>query len=758
VLVGREHELALLVERIAARGPIAVLGEAGVGKTTLVRAACERCGARLREAGGLATLSWLPYFPLRRAFGHDFVGDSAYVATLVEAELGDAVLFLDDLQWADEQTAALLPLLAGRIALVAAVRRGDGRTKAALERAGEVGAELLPLDPLGADAAREFARSLHPALSESATRRLVERSGGNPFLLEQLAATGEPSESLLLAVAALRRVVHSRLAAVLDDPGEAARHHAEAGERELGREKALTAAAGARTPGERAAHLELAASCAEGADAESLRIEAASALAEVGRYDSAWSLLEGLQPNDLDARARCALIRSEAREATGDIDGAMAALAEIEDPSGDGDFAVHVAVRRIMLEVEEDRDPPGTVVRAFDALRLARARRERVAEALLALGLAKQAARRDDWPEDLRGSMKAARAAGDGGLECRVAEQLGSGLFIDGRAEDGRRVLVRMSRRARELRLTSWERRLLTRTAWLDLHGGRYLASADAGEAILTEALEPWLRFLITYITTQASNDLGRHDRARELVRELGDRVHGEEQERQWLWASADVELWAGRPREAIALAEDVLARFSHTPSPFVEVTRAWAYADLDLDPGESTTVTHTPLLAGVRPELDAVSLLARGEHVEAAPRFFAAASAWAQRHARGELRCLWAGGEALRRAGMTTEAVDRLLVAEARAAAHGHGPLLARARRSLRLAGVRRAVPRTAAGQLTGREAEVLELVADGLTNDEIARRLGVGRPTVVRLISSAQRKLGASSRTQAAALAARE
>jgi len=66
--------------------------------------------------------------------------------------------------------------------------------------------------------------------------------------------------------------------------------------------------------------------------------------------------------------------------------------------------------------------------------------------------------------------------------------------------------------------------------------------------------------------------------------------------------------------------------------------------------------------------------------------------------------------------------------------------------------------VPRTAAGQLTGREAEVLELVADGLTNGEIARRLGVGRPTVVRLIKSAQQKLGASSRTQAAALAAKQ
>src|SRR5207302_7655809 len=101
----------------------------------------------------------------------EFEGDAAYVASTVEAELGDGVLFLDDLQWADRQTASLLPLLAGRVPVVAAIRRGDERTGAALEQAGKVGLELLPLQPLGLEAAKELARSLHPDLSESATRR-----------------------------------------------------------------------------------------------------------------------------------------------------------------------------------------------------------------------------------------------------------------------------------------------------------------------------------------------------------------------------------------------------------------------------------------------------------------------------------------------------------------------------------------------------------------------------------------------------------
>jgi DNA-binding CsgD family transcriptional regulator len=148
---------------------------------------------------------------------------------------------------------------------------------------------------------------------------------------------------------------------------------------------------------------------------------------------------------------------------------------------------------------------------------------------------------------------------------------------------------------------------------------------------------------------------------------------------------------------------------------------------------------------------------LAQGRHDEAAELFAEAAARWARRHVRGELRSLWAEGEALRRAGRDS-AVERLLAAERRATEHAHRPLLDRTRRSLRLAGVRREAPREHAGALTGRELEVLMLVAEGLVNDEIARRLGLGRPTVVRLIRSAQQKLGAGTRAQAAALALRQ
>jgi non-specific serine/threonine protein kinase len=69
---------------------------------------------------------------------------------------------------------------------------------------------------------------------------------------------------------------------------------------------------------------------------------------------------------------------------------------------------------------------------------------------------------------------------------------------------------------------------------------------------------------------------------------------------------------------------------------------------------------------------------------------------------------------------------------------------------------GVRRAVRDPApdrSARLTTRERDLAALVGLGLTNPEIARRMGLGRPTVARLLSNAMSKLGVDSRTQLAA-----
>jgi DNA-binding NarL/FixJ family response regulator len=59
--------------------------------------------------------------------------------------------------------------------------------------------------------------------------------------------------------------------------------------------------------------------------------------------------------------------------------------------------------------------------------------------------------------------------------------------------------------------------------------------------------------------------------------------------------------------------------------------------------------------------------------------------------------------------------------------------------------------------GALTGREREVLALIAEGRSNREIARGLGVSEKTVKAHVSSVLAKLGVQDRTQAAVYAIR-
>jgi DNA-binding NarL/FixJ family response regulator len=59
---------------------------------------------------------------------------------------------------------------------------------------------------------------------------------------------------------------------------------------------------------------------------------------------------------------------------------------------------------------------------------------------------------------------------------------------------------------------------------------------------------------------------------------------------------------------------------------------------------------------------------------------------------------------------------------------------------------------------ELTPREHEILDLLAAGLTNRAIGRRLGLGPKTVSNYVSTILDKLGAANRTQAAILALRD
>jgi DNA-binding CsgD family transcriptional regulator len=138
-----------------------------------------------------------------------------------------------------------------------------------------------------------------------------------------------------------------------------------------------------------------------------------------------------------------------------------------------------------------------------------------------------------------------------------------------------------------------------------------------------------------------------------------------------------------------------------------------------------------------------------------------AAAAAWTelQRPHRAAY-ARWRQAEALLVGGRVSEAGDCLR--DAAVAAHNHAPLLSEIRS---LAGLARLdLPGEDSGSteptpyaLTPREAAVLRLLAEGLTNTEIGNRLFISNKTASVHVTHILNKLGVRNRTQAAAVAQR-
>jgi DNA-binding NarL/FixJ family response regulator len=93
-------------------------------------------------------------------------------------------------------------------------------------------------------------------------------------------------------------------------------------------------------------------------------------------------------------------------------------------------------------------------------------------------------------------------------------------------------------------------------------------------------------------------------------------------------------------------------------------------------------------------------------------------------------------------------------LLEAVRSVARGDSPLNPRVARQLLTA---RGRGRSASGDLTAREIEVLELVRQGLANKQIARRLGISERTVKAHLTSVFSAIGVMDRTGAALWAQR-
>ena len=214
-LLEREHPLEVIEDRArrAAAGHgsvVLVAGEAGIGKTVLLRALVERTRTNAQPLWGMCdSLSTpRPLGPLRDV-AHELGPDIAALlrGTAAQHEIFSAVLdalrarprvfVVEDLHWADEATLDLVRFLARRIAtlpllLVLSYRDALGADQPLRPVLGDLvsspGARRLQLTPLSRSAVATLldGHRLDPA-------DVHRRTAGNPFFVSQiLAQPGSP--------------------------------------------------------------------------------------------------------------------------------------------------------------------------------------------------------------------------------------------------------------------------------------------------------------------------------------------------------------------------------------------------------------------------------------------------------------------------------------------------------------------------------------------------------------------------------------
>ena len=815
-LVGRDSELARVATALAADRPVWVAGEPGIGKTSLVRAAVARSGRRLHEGAGFATLGPVPYHALPRSLAAGTAGDAEHVAREVERAVGPEILFVDDVQWADRESVDVLVRLAGRIAVVVASREPPPATLAPLPwqlvelvalddaSAARIARQMRP----GLTAARqarivaraagnpllleELARdgSESPTMRRAMASRVAGLSPTGRCLLWLLALAGKPmpanrlpagmdelvERGLVAARAGDVQIRHAMLrdaieplippdeqgvlrrmlAGLVEDPLQVASLLLAAGDADEAAQVAAPALARA-TGARRAALLEVAAAGAPGEEGDRYRLEAAHVYRDLGEDDAVVRLLR--QPIDCDPEGKAwrdALL-ADALWSVGRESEARRVLDEARPgwpPATAGELEL-ACVRARLLVVTGS---PGAALALLDeALAAAGALPSAYRTASLRATVAMFAGR-TGLIGPLREAWVGARAAGDDAAAGAAAQNLHTALVIEVGAADAAAFARAEGARLDETWIPARGMVMLTEAIQSYTLAGDIATALELGDRVLERPAPAVIRHRATLYLAHALTLAGRFDEAADVRRLLQAPFPNATHEADRLDEAAEAAYWEGRARRCLQLSAAAAALPRETDLNLIlpALVRAWAQVDVGRRPDPVATVPAVSCVAGAVGEADGLRALV-DEPSAARACFEEAAAKWSQFMAPREAVCLWAAGAAARRAGHA-DAPDRLRAALARAEAMGFEPLAARVRRSLRLAG--EPVPRPSgrrgrAVSLTEREQQVLDLVSRGLTNTEIARQMGLGRPTVAQALSRAMGRLGVDSRAQALAAA---
>jgi DNA-binding CsgD family transcriptional regulator/tetratricopeptide (TPR) repeat protein len=845
-----------LAETRGGRGRnVIVSGEAGVGKTALLRALADRpaLGARIlwgecdplftpRPLGPLQDIAFEVGGALREAFAGDRARETLFGAALAEFGREPTVLVLEDLHWADAATLDLLRYLGRRTSRRALLLVGTYRSdelpaahplRAALGDLPAAATTRLALAPLSEAAVAELAAAAGASAGE-----IFRLTRGNPFYVTEVLANRGQSlpesvrDATLARVARLSETARHAVERLSALPGGASLTWLDtlripragidegiaAGVLESGRatvsfrhdlarrsvEEARTEAERQRLhrdvyaclrslpeaevalprlvhhalhAGDHAAAGELAPRAAEQAAAAGANAEAATLFQLALRHG------EGLSP----AR-RAELLEGQAQAlATTGSDGAQAAAEQAlaihrkgGDRLGEGRVLVWLSrwwwlgtdrARAEALAAEAiavlEREPPGREL------------------AMAYSNLSRLSMVADDYPATLewgRRALALAERVGDLATTVHALNNIGAIEMCAGNLEAGTEALQRSLAIAHDqpgfgdhagrayfnlasslVGLFELERALpvfaegiefcqrhdmdphvsylLVERVGLDLHAGNW----DAGAHGLVRVRErgaryPLVRSLAAEYGAQLAMRRGEPvDDAEIAFVEASARRMGEAQRIGPLAGLRAEQAWlAGDAAACAAAVTEVLP-------PLLEHVRTHRLAPQRVGDLALWAWRAGALPAGLPPMPDPYRL-------EISGRWQEAAQWWGHHGCRYDraLALLYGDAAAVREALAEFERLGARAVAEL-------------ARRRLRELGARpvtpgpRAATRAHPAGLTAREQRVLELLVEGRTNGEIARTLVRSAKTVEHHVSAILAKLGAASRTEAAARARR-
>ncbi|GLW30439.1 LuxR C-terminal-related transcriptional regulator [Actinoplanes regularis] len=784
-------------------GPALVVltGPPGCGRSTLLQRVAAAAGGPVHAGGGLAMLANVPALALSRAVRARLPGDDVHLlAEAVRSRVRGGVLVLDDVQHCDPATIAALPHLARSCRVLVALRTPHRLPDDLHEALREAATAWLPVPPLTGDEALALARRTAARLDETTLGAVVTRAGGNPLAiigLARQAAAGRaaashdidqmayaiaaaladlprPARTALAALgllgrpapagllgpgaadlqaaglvaaepggalfpvsayvaetaaglldAAARADMHQRLAQ-LTPPAEAARHLAAAGD-PAGAYRQALAAADLAAGGERATLLLFACGLDTPVDLR-VRLAAADALLVAGRPGEAASVLAGAGARATGAAAPLALevavLHGEALLQGGDPVAARDAVRGVPDAAA---VAVVAARDRVLLLAALATAP----MSALDlADKVAARHPEPLPGVAAAIAAVRAVHRAPGWDTDL---AAVAAPGGDPLITRWSAWLLVEHLAADGRLTESAAAALRAAQEAGDALAYGWQTRFIAAADWaLALHGG-----ADGVDGVVRRAanltdlaLPEQAQAYATAATALIEADTGLLAAARSRLKGATTHPAADWVAREAAWLDGQPERGERRTDDSDGLLAGLHA-----------ITARWAAHDLGV-PASAAIPTGLP-----GPARRTLTAWAVGYG------FPAAADSWRQVALREQIRCLLA-------AGLTDQdrerAVAALLHAEELADAAGLTVLAGRARRGLRQHGLHRDVRgRRSEGGLTQREQDVLRLVAAGEPTRRIAGQLGISTETVDTHIRASMRKLGARTRTEAAALA---